>query len=441
MKIIVIGGGYVGLTAAACFASVKGISVVCLEMDASRVDQLRNGKSPIREPELETLIAGGISAGSLTFTTQAEDAVKGANLFIVAVGTPPLPNGAPDLSQLRYAVETIGKHLDRNATVILKSTIPPGGTEAARKWLSFALCRQELKVEVVYCPEFLREGHAVSDFLSPMRIVIGSDVPSAAQRTLAVCRQCQSRDAPVICTSTLNAELIKYASNAFLALKVAFVNELAELCEEVCGDIRTVTAGMGLDSRIGEMYLRAGLGYGGACLPKDAQGLTWYARSVNSAMLILEQAIRSNTAHLEWIADQIAKHISADAVIGFWGLTFKPNTNDLRNSPAMGLIQMLSENGRYRFQLYDPTVRTSRIKLLGNVDHSCLSRPEEAARNADVLIIAVPWEEFKEVSLKKIKSLMRKNLIIDICLLRSQDLPDIDGISYIQIGGEALWKD
>lgn len=441
MKLVVIGGGYVGLTAAACFASSEDISVVCLETDTSRVEQLSLGKCPIREPELEALIVRGLSRGNLTFTAQAEETIQGADLFIAAVGTPSLSSGAPDLSQLRHAVETIGKYLDRNATVIIKSTVPPGGTKAVRKWLSSALCRQDLIVEVVYCPEFLREGHAVSDFLSPERVVIGSDVPSAAQKTLALHRLCQSGDAPVIYTSTQNAELIKYASNAFLALKVAFVNELDELCEEGGGDIHAVTVGMGLDSRIGRTYLRAGLGYGGACLPKDTQGLTWYARSVNSAMPILEQAIRSNTAHLEWIAGRIAKQISGNAVIGVWGLTFKANTDDLRNSPAIALIQMLSENGGYRFQLYDPTVHTSRIDLLGNVNHSCVSRPEDAARNADALLIAVPWEEFKEVSLEKIKCRMRKGLIFDVCLLRNQDLPDIDGVSYIQLGGGASWKD
>lgn len=441
MKLVVIGGGYVGLTAAACFASSEDINVVCLEKNIFRTKQLSLGKCPIREPELETLIAGGLSRGKLTFTAIEGEAIKGANLFIVAVGTPSLPDGAPDLRQLRQAVEAIGKHLDRNAAVIIKSTIPPGGTKAVRKWLSSALCCQDLVVEIVYCPEFLREGHAVSDFRSPERLVIGSDEPAAVQKTLALHRLCQSGDAPVICTSTQNAELIKYASNAFLALKVAFINELSELCEESGGDIRAVTAGMGLDSRIGGAYLRAGLGYGGACLPKDTLGLIWYARSVNSAMPILEQAIRANTAHLEWIASRIEKQISADAVIGVWGLTFKANTDDLRNSPSIALIQLLSENGGRRFQLYDPTVHASRIDLLGNVNHSCVSCPEDAARNVDALIIAVPWEEFKEVSLDKIKYRMRKGLIFDVCLLRSQNLPDIDEVSYIQLGGGTSWKD
>lgn len=439
MKLVVIGGGYVGLTVAACLASSENVNVVCLETNTLRVKQLGLGKCPIREPELEELIVRGLFMGNLSFTAQEGEAIHGADLFIVAVGTPSSPDGMPDLSQLRHAVKTIGKHLDRDATVIIKSTVPPGGTKLVQEWLSSSLCCQDLIVDVVYCPEFLREGHAVSDFRSPERLVIGSETLSAAQKTLALHRLCQSESAAVIFTSARNAELIKYASNAFLALKVAFVNELDELCENCKGDIRTVTAGMGLDSRIGKAYLRAGLGYGGACLPKDTQGLTWYARSVNSAMRILEQAIRSNEAHLEWIAEWIAKQIPDDAVIGVWGLTFKANTDDLRNSPAIALVHALSEKCGCRYQLFDPTVHVRQIDLLRNVNHTCVRHPEDAALNADALLIAVPWEEFKTVSLSEIKSRMRTGLIFDVCLLRCQDLPDVDGVSYIQPGGGVSW--
>lgn len=431
MKLVVIGGGYVGLTAAACFASSKDAHVVCLEADASRVEELRCGKCPIREPDLESLIVRGLSSGRLTFTTQEQEANREADLFVLAVGTPPLPDGAPDLRQLRRAVKAIGKHLEKSATIII---IPPGGTKAVQEWFVSMLYRSDSAVDVIYCPEFLREGHAVSDFCSPERIVIGGDKPLAVQKALAIYRLCQVGDPPVICISARNAELIKYASNGFLALKVAFINELDELCEASGGDIRTVTAGMGADTRIGEAYLRTGIGYGGMCLPKDTQGLIWYARTVNSAMPILEQVIRSNTAHLEWIVNQIIEIIPGNATIGVWGLTFKANTDDLRNSPAIALIKAISKCGDYCFQLYDSTVHTSQIDMLKDINHTCLRRPEDVAQNANVLLIAVAWEEFKEISLERVKYVMRKGLVFDLCLLRSQDLPDIEGVSYIQLG-------
>lgn len=414
MKITVIGGGYVGLTTAVCFASTENINVICLETDSLRVEQLCNGICPIREPELELLLNRSLAEKRIIFTTHPEEAIPDCDLFFIAVGTPETRDGSADLSALRSASEEIGRHLKQDSIVIIKSTIPPGGTGLVRKWI-LSMCPSEIMVEVVYSPEFLREGSAVKDFLQPERIVIGSDNIVVAQQVVTLYQQCQKNDIPVLFTSPTNAEMIKYASNSFLALKVAFVNELARLCGTIGGEINVVARGMGMDSRIGSKFLRAGPGYGGACLPKDLRGLATFARASGVPLSILEQVDHSNTEHQQWIANVIARELPANAIVAVWGVTFKANTDDIRNSPAISLIKLLSKCENIRFQLYDPTVHTQYLECLSNVDHTCFMYPGETIKDADALVVAVPWSEFRQLSNDSLASIMQGKWVFDLC--------------------------
>jgi len=435
MKLTVIGCGYVGLTAAACLASAGPIQVVGYEINRLRLEQLQNGSCPIHEPGLEELLQRGAALGRLTFTGEAGAAIQDVDIFLIAVGTPAASDGSPNLSPLHYAVKTIAKHMTQSATVIIKSTIPPGGTEIIRRWFNEALTQSYPKIDLVYCPEFLREGSAVSDFILPQRIVAGGDEPSAVRQAVELHQMCCNGNVPTLHTSARNAELIKYASNSFLALKIAFVNELARLCSKTGGEIGEVAYGMGLDSRIGTEYLQAGIGYGGACLPKDIQGLTQFSRASDVPLTILEQAIRSNETHQEWIADFIHENVPDSRTIGVWGVTFKAGTDDLRDSPSLAVIRRLAYKGRYRFQLYDPTISMQQLEQLHGVEHICTQDPEQAAQGADALLIAVPWAVFKERSLCDTADLMNEKLVFDLCGLYRDKRFEMQDIQYWKPGG------
>lgn len=435
MKITVIGCGYVGLTAAACLVSAGPVQVVGYEIDHLRVKQLQAGICPIHEPGLEDLLRRGIFDGRLTFTSEAETAIQGTDIFLIAVGTPSASDGSPNLSLLRNAVSTIAERMTQSATVIIKSTIPPGGTDTIRHWFNEALTQSDLKINFVYCPEFLREGNAVSDFILPQRIVAGGDDVSAVQQAIALHQMCCTENVPVLHTSARNAEFIKYASNSFLALKVALINELARLCNKAGGEIDEVAYGMGLDSRIGREYLCAGIGYGGACLPKDIQGLTKFAHAIGEPLTILEQVIRSNEIHQEWIADFIHENVPNGRNICVWGLTFKSGTDDLRSSPSLTLIRKLADKGNYRFQLYDPTVHMQQLNQLHGIEHFCTQTVVQAVRNADALLIIVPWEEFQAHLLCDTVDLMHKKIIFDLCRLCKDEWFETRDIQYWRLGG------
>lgn len=439
MKLTVVGGGYVGLTAAACFAAADGVYVTCLEVDRQKADRLQAGICPLREPGLEDMLHRALEAGKLLFTTHADEAVSGADMFILAVGTPAAPDGSPDLRALRQAVEMIASRLRRDATLIIKSTIPPGGTRLAECWIAARLGRPDIHVDVVYSPEFLREGSAVSDFFTPQRIVMGSSSLSAMHRAAQVYRLCHQRQVPVLYTTPQNAELIKYASNAFLALRVAFINEVAELCSVSGGEIGEVAYGMGLDPRIGTEYFDAGIGFGGGCLPKDLQGLTHFARDMHASLPVLEQILRSNTAHQEWISGLVHSRAQDGMTIGVWGLAFKAGTNDLRQSPAISLLRSLANKGNYRFCLYDPNIHISQLEQLDGVNHTCAESPEEVLRSAQILLIMVACEEFRAVPVDVIERRMQGRSVFDLCRLYPEKdrRPRLDGYWCLGEG----WKD
>lgn len=414
MKLTVVGGGYVGLTAAACFAATDRLNVSCFDVNYRKVEQLQTGICPIKEPGLEELLQHGLETGKLLFTSRADEAVSGGDILMLAVGTPAASDGSPDLTALQRAAEMIGSGLDQDAIIIIKSTIPPGGTELVEHWIAAKLNPSGIHVDVVYSPEFLREGNAVSDYLAPQRIVIGGNNQTAMRQAAHVYQLCYQKQVPILYTTPRNAELIKYASNSFLALRIAFVNELAELCSAAGGEIGEVAYGMGLDPRIGTDYFNAGIGFGGGCLPKDLQGLTHFARDMHTPLPILEQVIRSNKAHQEWLSKLIRSKVRDGMTIGVWGLVFKAGTDDLRQSPALSLIQALDG---YSFRLYDPNIHTAQLKQLDGVEHICVETPEDAMHGSQALLILVACEEFKSISFNMIECQMRGRIIFDLCRL------------------------
>lgn len=417
MKLTVVGGGYVGLTAAACFAAVDGIQVSCFEINCQKVDQLQAGICPIKEPSLEKLLRHGLETGNLLFTSHADEAISGADMFILAVGTPAAPDGSPDLSALQQAVNMIGSGLRQDAIIIIKSTIPPGGTMLVEHWITSRTNHSGIHANVVYAPEFLREGSAVFDFLAPQRIVMGGNNPTAMRQVAQMYQMCHRKQIPILYTTPRNAELIKYASNSFLALRVAFINELAELCSASGGEIGDVAYGMGLDSRIGLEYFTAGIGFGGGCLPKDLQGLTRFAQDMHSPLPILEQVIHSNAAHQEWLSRLIRSKVQDGTTIGVWGLTFKAGTDDQRQSPALSLIQTLTNIGGYAFRLYDANVHADQIKQLDGVEYVCVETPWEALFGVQSLLIMVACEEFKSIPIDILEREMQGRPIFDLCRL------------------------
>lgn len=421
MKIAVIGAGYVGLTTAACIASAGQAIVTCIETDMVRLELLQSGNCPIDEPELGDIIIKSIKSKTLIFTKSSQEAIVDADMVFIAVGTPSAQDGSADLSAFQSALEKTGQYLKQGAIVIIKSTIPPMGTKLAKDILAEKCHSRGVAFGLAYCPEFLREGTAVKDFLSPDRNIIGTDDRKAARKISELYKAFQVGAIPTLFVSPVEAELIKYASNSFLALKVAFINDLARLCGSIGGDINAVTNGIGMDRRIGHSHLHPGPGYGGACLPKDIKGLAFFARSQKVPQTILEQTIISNTEHQRWLASVISERIGQSAIVAIWGLTFKAGTNDLRDSPSISLIRKLSKLGEYKFKLYDPTVQSDQITQLDGTQYKCFSTAMEAIYDAHALIVAVSWPEFYNYSLPKIIERSKLKHIFDLCLLWAND--------------------
>ena len=400
--IAVIGSGYVGLTTGACFASL-GHRVICVDIDAERIESLRAGRIPIYEPGLEELVTEGLQAGRLEFTTDTPEAVAGAQFAYLCVPTPQSADGSADLSYLEAAATQVAPHLPADAVVVNKSTVPVGSTRRVEQ----ALGRTDLFV--VSNPEFLREGSAVHDFLNPDRVVIGSDDQGAAIRVASLYL---GVPAPLMVTDPASAETIKYASNAFLAMKLSFVNAVAALCEAVGADADDVMLGMGYDTRIGNRFLRPGPGFGGSCFPKDTRALRFLAGEAGYNFELLDAVLEINDAQFDRVIAKISDAAGGQldgAVIGVWGLTFKANTDDRRESPAVEIVRRLISAGA-SVRGYDPTV-TGSLPELPTV-HVC-DDPYGAAEGAAVLAVLTEWDEFKWVDLDKVADQMAALQIVD----------------------------
>ncbi len=408
MKVAVVGAGYVGLTTGACFAHL-GHEVVCADIDAERVARLRKGEVPILEHGLPELVAEGLAARRLEFVVGAANSVRNAEIVFLCVQTPQGDDWRADLTFVEDVAREIATVLRPGSIVVNKSTVPVGGTRFVERVLSEAGARGE-DVIVVSNPEFLREGQAVRDFLHPERIVIGCESPEAAVR---VSELYKGVDAPVLVTDPASAEMIKYAANAFLATKVSFINAIANLCEVVDADVREVAIGMGYDARIGFQFLHPGPGYGGSCFPKDVAALLHTAREAGYDFGLLEGVVEVNRAQHERIVDKVRVAAGGrldGAVVAVWGLTFKADTDDLRDSPAIVVATRLLEAGA-TVRAYDPAARDAAGGIPPSIELH--ADPYDTVAGADVVALLTEWDELRWLDFERVGGLMRHRAIVD----------------------------
>ena len=406
-NICVVGTGYVGLTTGVCFADL-GNTVTCVEINPEKLEQLRSGKSPIYEPGLEELQERNMRAGRLRFTDDYAVALTEARLIFITVGTPMGHDGAADLSQVEAAARSIGQHLVRDAIIIDKSTVPVGTGDMVHEIVS-AYTRPGARFAVVSNPEFLREGSAISDFFKPDRIVLGSTDRAAAAE---VAELHAPLGAPVIITDLRTAEMIKYASNAFLATRISFINEIAQICEKLGADVKEVARGMGADRRIGPHFLDAGVGYGGSCFPKDVLALHHMAASAGCHPQLLQAVMDINQSARDRFVEKLYDILGGfeGTLIGVLGLSFKPNTDDMREAPSVDIIRALQAGGA-RVKAYDPVAMEVAGELMPKVTYCATAL--DVAKEADALLIITEWNEFKQLPFEKIKQYMRRPVILD----------------------------
>jgi UDPglucose 6-dehydrogenase len=432
MRIAVIGTGYVGLVSGACFSEF-GVEVTCVDQDQAKIAQLRHGRMPIFEPGLEALVAKNAAAGRLSFTTDLAAAVAGAEAVFIAVGTPSRRgDGHADLSYVRAAAEEIGRALTDYAVVVTKSTVPVGtGREVAD---IIRRTRPPRGFDVASNPEFLREGSAIEDFVRPDRVVIGADSDEARAVMRALYRPLYLLETPMLFTDIETAELIKYAANAFLATKITFINEIADLCERVGADVQDVANGIGLDGRIGRKFLHAGPGFGGSCFPKDCRALVRTAREAEAPLTIVETVVQVNDGRKERMADKIIAACGgnvAGKTLAVLGLTFKPNTDDMRDSPSLTILPRLGAAGA-TIRAFDPEGMGEAKQLLPELVY-CADAYETMA-GADALVLLTEWNAFRALDLGKVRALLANPLIIDLRNIYQPHEMVAAGLGYVSIG-------
>jgi UDPglucose 6-dehydrogenase len=432
MKICMIGAGYVGLVSAACFSDF-GWTVTCVDKDADRLADLKAGRSPIYEPGLEDLMERNVKAGRLVFTDELGPAVADADVIFLAVGTPMRRgDGYADLSYVFAAVEEAAPHLKDFTVITTKSTVPVGTSREIERRLKAK--RPDASVAICSNPEFLREGSAIQDFTHPDRVLVGTDDPRGRKIMEQVYKPLALRGSPVMFVDRESAELAKYAANAFLALKISFINEIADVCEAVGADVQEVASAIGKDRRIGDKFLHPGPGYGGSCFPKDVSALIRTAREARSPVSIIEQVERVN--HERKLAMAVRIEAAAggsvrDKTIAVLGVTFKPNTDDMRDAPSLVIVPMLQERGA-TVRVCDPQGRRQAEPLLPGV--VWCEGANEAAQGADILVILTEWNEYRALDLDAIKAGMAGTTIIDLRNVLNPDAVSSLGIRYSAIG-------
>ncbi|MBT6117177.1 MAG: UDP-glucose/GDP-mannose dehydrogenase family protein [Rhodospirillaceae bacterium] len=436
MRIAMIGTGYVGLVSGTCFSEF-GYDVVCVDKDETKIARLRGGEVPIYEPGLDDLIESNAKAGRLTFTTDLAGAVADADAVFIAVGTPSRRgDGHADLSYVYAAAEEIAQALGDYTVVVTKSTVPVGtGREVAR---IIAKTAPKAEFDVASNPEFLREGSAINDFMRPDRVVIGSDSARATEIMREIYRPLYLRETPMVATSLETSELIKYAANAFLATKISFINEIADLCEKVGADVQSVARGMGLDGRIGNKFLNAGPGYGGSCFPKDTLALARTAQEAGAPVRIVETVVAVNDARKTRMAEKVLHALGGDAqgkTIGVLGLTFKPNTDDMRDAPSLAIVPALQKAGA-TIRAHDPAGMDEARALFEGV--IWCDDAYGTMTGADALVIVTEWNAFRGLDLDRMKTAMRRPLLID--LRNIYDLAEMAraGIRYVSVGRKSV---
>ncbi|CAN5183902.1 UDP-glucose/GDP-mannose dehydrogenase family protein [soil metagenome] len=431
MHIAVVGTGYVGLVTGACFAEF-GVDVTCVDVNSEKVEKLTNGIIPIYEPGLGKIVKKNSAAGRLHFTTDIKTAVESALVVFLAVGTPPREDGSPDMSYYRQAAKDVAEAMNGYKVLVTKSTVPVG----TGKWLQ-EFVADNLKVDTEFSvasnPEFLREGAAIEDFMRPDRVVIGTNDERAVDVMKDLYRPLFLIETPIVITSLEAAELIKYAANAFLATKITFINEIANLCDAIGCDVHDVARGMGMDNRIGRKFLHPGPGYGGSCFPKDTRALTTVADRFGVETRIVDAVVEANERQREAMIPKIQKLLGSieGKQIGVLGLSFKPETDDMRESPAIDIVKALTEQGG-RVKAFDPVAMVEARYYLPEIEYA--EDEYDAIKDADILVIITEWNQFRALDMEKVRSLLRSPKIADLRNIYEPEDMRAMGFEYVGVG-------
>jgi len=433
MNICVVGTGYVGLVSGACFAEL-GNHVICVDKVASKIERLNNGEIPIYEPGLDLLVRNNAGAGRLEFTTDLDHAIRDSLVVFIAVGTPQGEDGRADLSYVREVARSVAQNLLAYKVVVTKSTVPAGTGRMIRGIIEEERV-EEHSFSVASNPEFLREGSAIEDFLRPNRVVLGVEDETAAAILRDLYRPLYLIETPILVTGLVTAEVIKYASNAFLATKISFINEMADLCERVGADVHDVARGMGLDRRIGPKFLHPGPGYGGSCFPKDTRAVWELARDNGMDLRIVGAVIEVNRARPPRMLEKIRGALGgelAGKTVGLLGLTFKPNTDDLRESPALSILDGLLEQGA-RVRVFDP-VALPLLDLETRPGVEVCEDEYDVAEGADGLVLATEWNQFRSLNLDRLKQAMARPVMVDLRNVYEPEMMRREGFEYTGVG-------
>ena len=435
MNICVIGTGYVGLVTGACFAEF-GVSVICADKDAAKIDSLRAGKIPIYEPGLDALVARNVEQGRLSFTTETAEAVRSSLVVFIAVQTPTLPDGGTDLRAVEGVAREIGRALNGYKVIVTKSTVPVGTTQRVKE-----LIREELDAaghdesfSVASNPEFLREGAAIGDFMRPDRVVIGAEDDATRAILRDLYRPLFLNETPFVLTNVATSELTKYAANAFLATKISFINEFANLCETVGGDVQALARGIGLDGRIGKKFLHAGPGFGGSCFPKDTRAAAHFAKALGSSLEIVEATVRVNERQRARMVDKIERAVGGSLkgkTICLLGLSFKPETDDMRDAPSIDIAKGLATRGAV-LRAFDPVAMRAAEPLLPGV--TLCKDAYQACEGADAAVIVTEWNQFRMLDLERIRLTLRRPVMIDLRNVYEPETLRQAGFEYSSVG-------
>ena len=424
-----------GLVTGSCFAEF-GCQVVCADVDAEKIARLERGEMPIYEPGLEDLVTRNVREGRLSFTTNTPEAVAASLVVFIAAPTPPREDGSTDLSFVEAVAREVAGAMDGYKVIVNKSTVPVGTAEKVRGWVAeeHARLKRSVRFSVASNPEFLREGAAIGDFMRPDRVVIGTDDEEATAILKSLYRPLFLIETPIVLTNVVTAELTKYAANAFLATKVSFINEIANLCENVGADVHQIARGIGLDNRIGKKFLHPGPGFGGSCFPKDTRSIAHYAKAVSSPLEIVEAVIRVNERQHALMIDKIEALLDGDLRgkrVAVLGLSFKPETDDMRDSPAVTIIRGLQARGA-EIQAFDPKAMEEAQKVLPGIALS--ESAYDACRDADAMAILTEWNQFRMLDLERIKGLLRQPLIADLRNIYEPGPMRDAGFTYVCVG-------
>jgi UDPglucose 6-dehydrogenase len=432
MRVTMIGAGYVGLVSGACFADF-GHTVTCVDKDPAKIERLKQGVMPIFEPGLPELVASNVKEGRLSFSLDAKEAIRQAEAIFIAVGTPSRRgDGHADLSYVHAAAKEIAEHMDGFTVVVTKSTVPVGTGDEVEEIIRKT--NPNAKFAVVSNPEFLREGAAINDFKRPDRVVVGTDNEEARETMRQLYRPLFLNETPILFTERRTSELIKYAANAFLAVKITFINEMADLCEKVGANVQDVSKGIGLDNRIGKKFLHAGPGYGGSCFPKDTLALTKTANDIGSPVRIVDTVVEVNNARKKAMAKRVIEAMGGnvkDKTIGVLGLAFKPNTDDMRDAPSLDIIPALQAAGA-RIRAYDPESMHEARKMLTEVEFC--DGPYSAIDKADAMVLITEWDQFRALDLDRVKSLLKSPVVVDLRNVYHPAEMREYGFKYVSVG-------